>query len=93
MRYARGMGHLCGSTCKRKHGIACQTCRTAGKAGVAILDAKGAPVKPAGKRPHATPHEKGAAVDMYYDGISYRRTAENIGDYFGRETTPMTVYR
>ena len=30
---------------------------------------------------------------MYYDGLSYRRTAENIGEYFGRETTPMTVYR
>ena len=87
-----GMGHLCGSTCKRKRGIACQTCRTAGKARVAVLDAKGAPVKPAGKRPHATPHEKGAAVDMYYDGLSYRRTAENIGEYFGRKTDPSTVY-
>ena len=33
----------------------------------------------------------GAGVDMYYDGISYRRTAENIGDYFHRPTTAMTV--
>ena len=29
MRCTRGMGHLCGSTCKRKTGAACQTCRTA----------------------------------------------------------------
>ena len=56
------------------------------------LDAKGASVKPAGKRPHATPYERGAAVDMYYDGVSYRRTAENIGQYFGRETSPGSVY-
>ena len=64
------MGHLCGSTCKRKHGIACRTCWTAGKARVAAVDAKGTPVKPADKRPHATPHEKGAAVDLYFDSVS-----------------------
>ena len=86
------MGHLCGSTCKRKKGIACQTCRMAGKPTAVKLDDKGAPVKPAGKRLHATPHERGAAVDMYYDGVSYRRTAENIGQYFGRETSPGSVY-
>ena len=87
------MGQLCGATCKRKRGIAGRTGGTAGKAGVAILDDKGAPVKPAGERPHAMPHEKGAAADMYFDGVSYRGTAENVGQYFGRETTPMTVYR
>ena len=30
---------------------------------------------------------------MYFDGVSYRRTAENVGDYFGWPTTAMTVYR
>ena len=30
---------------------------------------------------------------MYFDGLSYRRTAENIGDYFGRKTNAATVYR
>ena len=64
-----------------------------GKSRVAVLDANGKPVKPEGKRPHATPHEIGAAVDMYFDGLSYRRTAGNMEQYFGRETTPMTVYR
>ena len=88
-----GMGHLCGTTCKRKTGTACEPCRRGGKARVAVLDANGKPVKPEGKRPHATPHEKGAAVDMYFDGLSYRRTAENIGQYFGRDTTQVTVYR
>ena len=87
------MGHLCGNACKRKTGQSCDTCRTAGKSRVAVLDANGKPVKPEGKRPHATPHEIGAAVDMYFDGLSYRRTAGNMEQYFGRETTPMTVYR
>ena len=58
-----------------------------------ILDANGKPVKPEGKRPHATPHEKGAAVDMYFDGLSYRRVAGNMEQYLGRETSPMAVYR
>ena len=40
------------------------------------------------RRPHATAQQVGAAVDMYFDGLSYRRTAENIGDYFERPTTP-----
>ena len=66
--YHRGMGHLCGSTCKRKTGKACQTCRTAGKPTVVQLDANGTPIRPppAGKYRQATPHEKGAAVDMYF---------------------------
>ena len=85
------MGHLCGSTCRRKTGIACQTCGTAGRA--RVLDANGKPVKPPGLHAHATPHEKGSAVDMYYDGISYRRTAENMEQYFGRETGSTSVYR
>ena len=32
------------------------------------------------------------AVDMYFDGLSYRRTAENIGTYTGRPTTAASVY-
>ena len=88
------MGHNCGSTCKRKTGERCDTCRSgAGGKRVAILDANGKPIKPEGKHAHATPHEKGAAVDMYFDGLSYRRVAGNMEDYFGRKTTPMTVYR
>ena len=61
------MGHNCGSNCKRKTGQACVTCRTAGNQRIAVLDDTGKPVKPEGKRPHATAHEKGAAVDMYFD--------------------------
>ena len=87
------MGHLFRGNCKRKTGQACQTCRTSGKARVVQLDANGKPVKPEGKRPHATPHEKGAAVEMYFDGLSYRRTAENMDQFFGRETTGASVYR
>lgn len=58
-----------------------------------ILDANGKEIKPEGRRRHATPHEKGAAVDMYFDGLSYRKVAGNMEQYFGRETSPMTVYR
>ena len=88
------MGHLCGSTCKRKTGERCDTCRSGGGgARVVMLDANGKPIKAEGKRPHATPHEKGAAVDMYFDGLSYRRVARNMEQYFGRETNPATVYR
>ena len=87
------MGHLCGSGCKRKTGERCQTCRVGGGPRFVQLDARGKPVKPEGKHPHATPHEKGAAVDLYFDGVSYRRTAENMGQYFGRETGQMSIYR
>ena len=76
------MGHLCRGNCKRKTGQACQTCRTSGKARVVELDANGKPVKPPGPHAHATPHEKGAAVDLYFDGVSYRRTAENMESVF-----------
>ncbi len=64
------MGHLCGPTCKRKQTppIPCATCGHAGS-------------KPRG---HATPQQIGAAVDMYFDGLSYRRVAENVEEYFGR---------
>ena len=57
-----------------------------------MLDAHGAPVKPAGPRPRATPHEKGAAVDMYFDGLSYRKTAQNMDQYFGRTTDQSSIY-
>ena len=77
------MGHLCGSICKRKTGQRCETCRIGGGPRLAVLDAHG---KPEGKDTHDTPHEKGAAADMYYDGLSYRRMAENIREYFDRET-------
>ena len=88
------MGHKCTSpTCKRITGERCDTCRVGSGSRVVILDADGRPIKPEGKHPHATPHEKGAAVDMYFDGLSYRRIARNMEQYFGRETNPATVYR
>ena len=31
-------------------------------------------------------------MDMYFGGLSYRRAAENVGTYFDRPTTPMSVY-
>ena len=87
------MGHLCGSTCKRKTGQPCQTCRKSGGARVVEIDARGKPVKPPGPHAQATPHEKGAAVEMYFDGLSYRQTAGNMDQFFGRETTQVSVYR
>ena len=89
------MGHKCKSpNCKRRTGERCDTCRVGGGGvRVVMLDANGKQIKPAGKRPHATPHEKGAAVDMYFDGLSYRRVARNMEQYFDRKTEPKTVYR
>ena len=88
------MGHLCGSTCKQKTRQPCQTCRTSGGGPRLVqLDANGKQVKPPGPHAHATPHEKGAAADLYFDGVSYRWTAENMEQYFGRETGQMSVYR
>ena len=86
------MGHLCGANCKRKTG---QPCRTAGGARVVQIDARGKPVKPSPARKYrqATPHEKGAAVEMYFDGLSYRRTAGNMDQFFGRDTGSTSVYR
>ena len=46
-----------------------------------------------GRKPHATPQQIGAAVDLYFDGLSYRRTAENMGQHFDRPTNASTVYR
>ncbi len=78
------MSHNCGTTCKRKQTppVPCSTCRLGGG------NASGK-----GRKAHATPQMVGAAVDMYFDGISYRRTAENVHEYFGRETDAATVYR
>ncbi len=88
------MGHKCKSpTCKRITGERCDTCRVGGGVRVVMLDANGKQIRPEGKHPHATPHERGAAVDMYFDGLSYRRVARNMEQYFGRKTDPMTVYR
>ena len=87
------MGHLCRGNCKRKTGQPCQTCRTSGGARVVQLDANGKPVKPPGPHAQATPHEKGAAVEMYFDGLSYRRTAGNMDQFFGRETGSTSIYR
>ena len=61
---------------------------------VVVLDDRGKPIKPPNsRRRHATAHEKGAAVDMYFDGVSYRKTAQNVKQYFGLETAPCTIYR
>ncbi len=89
------MGHKCTSpNCKRRTGERCDTCRSGGAgARVVLLDASGKQVRPEGKHAHATPHEKGSAVDMYFDGHSYRQVARNMEQYFGRKTNPQTVYR
>ena len=88
------MGHLCGANCKRKTGQPCQTCRTSGGARVVQLDARGKPVNPPnGQYRQATPHEKGAAVEMYFDGLSYRKTAGNMDQFFGRDTGSTSIYR
>ena len=89
------MGHKCTSdNCKRRTGERCDTCRS-GSVGkrLVVLDASGKQVRPEGKRPHATAHEKGSAVDMYFDGHSYRQVARNMEQYFGRKTEAKTVYR
>ena len=80
------MGHNCGSTCKRKQEppLPCATCRLGG--GHYHDSAQ------RGRIPHATAAQVGMAVDMYFDGLSYRRTAENIGTYTGRPTTAASVY-
>lgn len=73
------MGHECGSTCKRKTGQRCNTCRRGGGKRRAYV--------------HATPQQVGAAVDMYFDGLSYRRIADNMDDYFDRETNAASIFR
>ena len=87
--YETEMGHLCGTTCKRKVGEGCDTCRTSGKGRKSSINKGG--------RPHGSlsvePRIMGAAVDMYFDGLSYRRVAENVGEYFDEPTNPTTVYR
>lgn len=81
------MSHKCGATCKRKLHVPCATCKR--------KNAGGAPSERPTKarRAHATPAQIGAAVDMYFDGLSYRRVAENIGEHMGRETNAVTVMR
>ena len=94
LAYNSRMGHLCGANCKRKTGQSCRTCRSSGTVRFVQLDDRGKPIKPTdGQRRHATPHEKGTAVDMYFDGVSYRKTAQNVKQYFGRETTQVSIYR
>ena len=78
------MGHRCGAGCKRKTGERCDTCRIGGTITIDTPNVHGK---------QATAQEIGAAVDMYFDGLSYRRTAENIGDYFDHPTNASTVYR
>ena len=59
-----------------------------------MLDERGKASDPPNKHyRQATPHEKGAAVDMYFDGVSYRKTAQNIEQYFGRKTGSTSIYR
>ena len=82
------MSHRCGTTCKRKTGTPCSTCRVNGGGRSADI-VSGTDDEP---RKRATPRMIGAAVDMYYDGHSYRQTAANFEDYFGRPTTTMTIY-
>ena len=74
------MGHNCGSTCRRKQAnpTRCDTCRRA---------ASLSPTR------HANASERAAAVDMYFDGMSYRKVARHMGDHRNLETTPVTVYR
>ena len=82
------MGHMCGKSCKRKQDppIPCAVCPlNGGRHPTAVGLAQG-------RIPHATAHQVGMAVDMYFDGLSYRRTAENIGTYTGRPTTAAAVY-
>lgn len=83
------MSHNCGTSCKRKTGQRCETCRRPGTLPAGVVHVE--PPKPA-RKPHATPQQVGAAVDMYYDGLSYRRVAENIGDYFDRPTDAASVF-
>lgn len=80
------MSHLCGSTCRRKQDPPdrCDTCRR---------NPKHHSPNHKDRKPHATPQQVGAAVDMYFDGLSYRTVAENIDDHFDRKTNPSTVYR
>ena len=74
------MSHNCGSTCRRKQAIPtrCDTCRRSASAN---------------PRRHATPREIAAAVDMYFDGLSYRKVARNMGDHFNLATGQVTVHR
>ena len=51
------------------------------------------PDSPPDAHKHATPEMIGAAIGMYFDGVSFRRVAENIESIFGRETDAATVYR
>ena len=76
---------MCGSTCKRKQSppIPCETCRLNGGRGPGHDD---------DRKPHATPKQVGAAVDLYFDGLSYRRVAENMGEHFDRPTSVGSVY-
>lgn len=81
------MSHNCGTSCKRKTGGRCATCRRPGSLPPGVVH-----VEPPARKPHGTPQQIGAAVDMYYDGLSYRRVAENVGDYFNRPTAVGTVF-
>ena len=38
-------------------------------------------------------NSKGAAADMYFDELSCRRMAENMGEYFGWDTDSTAVYK
>lgn len=94
LAYNTSMSHLCGANCKRKTGQPCRTCRTFGVSLLVQRDALGKPIDPPNKHyRQATPHEKGAAVDMYFDGVSYRKTAQNVEQYFGRKTGSTSIYR
>lgn len=74
------MGHNCGSTCKRKTGERCETCRRGGAGGNA-------------RRKHATPQQIGLAVDVYYKGLSYRESGAILADHYGRPTSQASILR
>ena len=87
--YENTTGHLCVASYKRKTRQSCRTCGHAGKARVVLLDERGKPIDSRNKHyRQATPHEKGAAVDMYFDGVSHRKTAQNMEQYLGARLVP-----
>ena len=81
------MSHNCGSTCRRKIGARCVTCRRPGTTDETEEH------DDANRGRHANPREIGAAVDMFYDGLSYRKVSDNMGEHFNLDTGGATVHR
>ena len=84
------MSHMCGSTCKRKTGQRCDTCRRPGAFGNAqVIDRRDLE----NQTRHATPTEIEAALQMHLAGLSYRQVAAALEEHFGRPTNASTVCR